>query len=282
MNKMVQTMLKKYNCASISDYENALKEIIQEIALLGLWRAKFFEVGAFYGGTSLRILYGLDRFSEDMDFSLLKSDRSFDISIYEKSLARELAAFDFEVTVEKKLKAKESSIESAFIKANTLVHLLKIEAPMSTHKSQVLKIKIEVDTDPPAGAITQAISVFSPIPFTVKSFDMPSLFAGKLAATLYRPYKFNTKGRDWYDFLWYISRGTQLNVEHFQARIAQIGKWPNNSSVTIDDVKRLMRARISELNLAAAKADVLPFVKDQHAVELWTKDLLLAAVERIH
>ena len=275
-------MLDKYPCKSLADYENALKEIIQEIALLGLWRAKFFEVGAFYGGTSLRILYGLDRFSEDMDFSLLVPDESFDISSYEKSLARELAAFEFEVTVEKKQKVKDSSIESAFIKANTLVRLMKIEAPITTHKSQLLKIKLEVDTDPPAGAHTQAVSLFSPIPFSVKSFDLPSLFAGKLAAALYRPYKFNTKGRDWYDFLWYISRGTELNVAHFQARITQIGKWLEDRPVTIDDVRQLMRERIEALNLAGAQADVLPFVKDQHSVEQWTKELFLDAVDRIH
>ena len=143
MNKIVKNMIEKYECKSLSDYENALKEIIQEIALLGLWRAKFFEVGAFYGGTSLRILYGLDRFSEDLDFSLLMPDKSFDISTYEKSLARELAAFEFEVSVEKKIKANDSSIESAFIKANTLVHLMKIQAPITTHKSQLLKIKLD-------------------------------------------------------------------------------------------------------------------------------------------
>ena len=149
-------------------------------------------------------------------------------------------------------------------------------------------MKIEVDPDPPAGATTQAVSLFSPIPFTVKSFDLASLFAGKLAATLYRPYKFNTKGRDWYDFLWYISRGTKLNAAHFQARIAQIGKWSGNSPVTIVDVKRLMRERVAVLNNAGAKADVLPFVKDQHSVEQWTKDkgqrtkdMFLAAVDRI-
>ena len=281
MNKIVKSMIEKYECKSLSDYENALKEIIQEIALLGLWRAKFFEVGAFYGGTSLRILYGLDRFSEDLDFSLLMPDKSFDISTYEKSLARELAAFEFEVSVEKKMKVKDPSIESAFIKANTLVHLMKIQAPITTHKSQLLKIKLEVDTDPPGGALTQAVSVFSPIPFTVKSFDLPSMFAGKLAAVLFRPYKFNTKGRDWYDFLWYISRGTKLNTAHFQARIMQIGKWSDNAPVTIVDVKRMMRERIGVLNLAGAKADVLPIVKDQHSVEQWTKELFLDAVEQI-
>jgi len=281
MNDAVKGMLARYQCRSLADYENAFKEIIQEIALLGLWRAKFFEVGAFYGGTALRILYGLDRFSEDMDFSLLKKNPKFDLSTYESSLERELSAFGFEVSVEKKVKAFPSPIESAFIKGNTLVHLLKVDAPLKTHKEKALKIKIEVDTDPPSHAVTHSVSHFTPIPFAVKTFDLPTLFAGKLAATLYRPYKFNTKGRDWYDFLWYVSRGTKLNLLHFQARISQIGKWPAGEQMTIEDVKRLMLDRIDELNLEDAKSDVLPFVKDQFAVQQWNKDLLRSAVDRL-
>lgn len=281
MHSAVKSMLDKYRPQSLSDYENALKEIIQEIALLGMWRAKFFETAAFYGGTALRILYGLDRFSEDMDFSLLKANPNFDISAYETSLVRELNAFDFDVSVDKKVKIHPSSIESAFIKANTLIHLIKIEAPVKSHKSQLLKIKLEVDTNPPADANTEAISVFRPIPFTVKTFDQPSLFAGKLAATLYRPYKFNTKGRDWYDFLWYVSRGTSLNLPHFKARIVQIGKWDHDKPLALKDVKWLLHARIETLNLDQAINDVLPFVKDQGAVEGWTKDLLHSAVDRI-
>jgi len=281
MTPVIKSMLARYKCHSLSDYELALKEIIQEIALLGLWRAKFFEVGAFYGGTALRILHGLDRFSEDIDFSLLQPNLDFDISAYESSLTRELAAFGFELSVEKKKKVRPSTIESAFIKANTLVHLLKIEAPVKANKSQLLKIKVEVDTDPPPGAITQSIAIFRPIPFTVKTFDLPSLFAGKLAATLYRPYKFNTKGRDWYDFLWYISKGVNLNIAHFRARIVQIGKWPADKDMQISDIQALMRERIAKMNLENAKRDVLPFVSDQLVVEQWSKELFYAAVDRI-
>jgi hypothetical protein len=125
------------------------------------------------------------------------------------------------------------------------------------------------------------MSHFSPIPFTVKTFDLPTLFAGKLAATLFRPYKFNTKGRDWFDFLWYISRGVKLNLSHFHQRIAQVGKWPADKKITISDVKLLMENRIEELDIDAAISDVLPFVKDHYSVEQWSKGLLLAGVERI-
>lgn len=274
-------MLNRYHCVSLDDYENALKEIIQEIALLGMWRAKFFEVGAFYGGTALRILYGLDRFSEDMDFSLLKSDPNFDISKYEKSLQTELSAFGFEVEVEKKHKQLATPIESAFIKANTMVHLLKVRANVKTHGDRLLKIKLEVDTDPPPDFETEVKTHFIPIPFSVKTFTLPTLFAGKMAATLFRPYKKNTKGRDWYDFLWYISRGTKLNSRHLKSRMVQIGKWNSEDILTRENIIQLMNARIDALDIDQAIADVLPFVKDQEIVRNWTKDLFRDAVSRV-
>ena len=146
-------MLKRYELNSINDYKNAIKEIIQEIALLGLWRSKFFEKAAFYGGTALRILYKLDRFSEDLDFSLLKSEKTFDLSKYEKAIKDELESFGFFAIVEKKKKTKQSAIDSAFIKLNTIQHLLLIGLPKGLNKNfhleQLMKIRLEVDTTPP-------------------------------------------------------------------------------------------------------------------------------------
>src|SRR5258708_11206041 len=104
MHYAIEQMLKKYNCCSQLDYLNSLKEIFQEIALLGLWRAKFYEKAAFYGGTALRILYGLDRFSEDLDFTLLKNTKNFDLSPYNQAIADELSSFGFKVSVETKIK----------------------------------------------------------------------------------------------------------------------------------------------------------------------------------
>jgi predicted nucleotidyltransferase component of viral defense system len=281
MHEIVDQMLKKYACKSLLDYENALKEIIQEIALLGLWRAKFFEEAAFYGGTALRILHGLPRFSEDMDFSLLKPNPDFDISKYQESVRRELAAYNFEVSIEKKIKQNTTSIDSAFIKANTMIHLLKVNSNFKTHKDSLLKIKLEVDTTPPDGANTAVQSHFSPIPFSVKTFDLPSLFAGKIAATLYRPYKINVKGRDWFDFLWYISRGTNVNVNYFKSISVQLKKWPVSKTLGITDIVSLLEARIEEVDLSKIKADVLPFVKDKDSVNAWTIQLFTDSFQRL-
>lgn len=281
MNQVVEQMLKAYNCQSLLDYENAIKEIIQEISLLGMWRAKFFEQGAFYGGTALRILHGLERFSEDMDFSLLAPNPNFNISAYEKALQRELESYGFEVVVERNAKSFDLPIESAFVKANTLIHLLKIRSDLKTHKNRTLKVKIEVDTNPPGSPLLEVRTHFRPIPYTVKTFALPSLFAGKIAAALYRPYKFNTKGRDWYDLLWYIGHNTPVDLAYLRAVAIQLGKWPSDKILEMSDLKELLAERIAELDITQAQNDVLPFVKDQQPIKAWSRDMFLEATSML-
>ena len=190
MNPAISSMLEKYNCQTRQDYENALKEIVQEIALLGLWRAKFFEHAAFYGGTSLRILYGIDRFSEDIDFSLLEPQKDFALKPYLDAVEKELGAMDFNVEIAERMKNIETAIDSAFIKAGTKEHLLKIDVPEEIseriHRNEQIKIKLEVDTDPPGGFETEAKTLLQPIAFSVRSYKQPDLFAGKIHAVLAR------------------------------------------------------------------------------------------------
>lgn len=281
MKDIVKQMLAPYHCQSIEDYENALKEIIQEIALLGMWRGKFFEKGAFYGGTALRILYNLPRFSEDLDFSLLEPDKDFDISKYESYLRTELNAFGFEVEIEKKVKTKITNIDSAFIKANSLVHLIKVNAEIKTQKNRRLKIKLEVDKDPPLGFSTEVVQHFVPIPFSVKTFGLPSLFAGKISALLFRPYKQNLKGRDWYDYLWYISRGVSVDLKHLQERIEQVGKWSSAEELSLDKVKKLLQQKFKDSDINLAKKDVLPFVRNKSDLDAWSEELFLKSTEQL-
>ena len=205
MNSAVLSMLERYKCATARDYENALKEIMQEIALLGLWRSKFFEHTAFYGGTALRILYGLDRFSEDLDFSLLKTRRSFDFGPYLNAIEAELNGMGFNVTVARQDKKVDTPVESAFVKAGTKEHLLKIQVPGPIvdriHTDASLNVKVEIDTDPPGGFETEARTLLQPIPFSVNTYTRPDLFAGKLHAILQRSWKSRVKGRDYYDYV---------------------------------------------------------------------------------
>ena len=227
MASPVQDLLKRHDCKTAADYRSALKEIIQEITLLGLSRAGFFREGAFYGGTALRIFHGLGPLLRRPRLQPGSPAADFDIEAYTSSVRDELAAYGFEVQVERKEKTEDSAVQSAFIKEATLVHLLKIASltpPVSgVPPNEQLKIKFEVDTDPPFGASYDVKYQLSPIPYSVRLYDLPSLFAGKLHAVLCRSWKNRVKGRDFYDYLWYLSHRVSPNFGHLEARDAPIG-----------------------------------------------------------
>ena len=280
MTSAVKSMLERYSCKTPDDYRNALKEIIQEIALCGLARGSFFSKAAFYGGSALRIFYGLDRFSEDLDFSLCDVEKDFDLSLFFPYLESELAAAGFSLSVEQKTKSKESDVQSAFIKGETLVQLLNIipTEPViaGVHRGEVIKIKFEIDTNPPPLASFETKYMLLPIPFVVRTYDEPSLFAGKLHAVLCRAWKNRVKGRDFYDFIWYLSRKTKPNLQHLQKRLEQSGKWNTSESLTLPVLKDMLCERFKEIDFEAAKKDVMPFVKDSRKLDLWSADFFTA------
>ena len=279
-------MLARYHLTSMQDHKNALLEIIQEIALLGLWRSKFFEKAAFYGGTALRILYGLDCFSEDLDFTLLKSDSNFDISKYERAIQLELESMGFDVKVEKKTKSKKSAVDSAFIKINTLQHLIYIGMPKGLskafHPDTILKIRLEVDKDPPLDkATTESKLLLLPIPFSVKTFRKEDLFAGKAHAALCREWKGRVKGRDWYDIIWFISRDVPLNLFYLQQRMKQSGNWKSKKKLTHKDLINLFEEKIDSLDMKSAKADIINFIPDRGQIDLWSKEFFSQLIHKI-
>ncbi|KKM87347.1 hypothetical protein LCGC14_1269760 [marine sediment metagenome] len=287
MNPALKSMLDRYSCNTANDYKNALKEIIQEMALLGLWRSKFFEHAAFYGDTSLRILYGLDRFSEDLDFSLLKSNPNLDLKKYYAAVQTELQSFGLKVTVEEKEKSesRETAIKSAFIKAGTRKNIIQIEAPDTIRNhiqhNEKLKVKIEVDINPPGGFSTEVKILLQPIPFSVNTFTLPNLFAGKLHSVLCRRWKNRIKGRDWYDFVWYVARKTPLNLYHLEQRMTQTGNWEPSRQMMADDLQLLLKKRIEEVNFDHAGNEVLPFIRDPEGVALWSKDFFYEIATKI-
>lgn len=274
MNPAIASMLGRYNCVTVQDYENALKEIMQEIALLGLWRSKFFEHAAFYGGTALRILYGLDRFSEDLDFSLLKPNKQFQLAPYLTAVRAELNGMGFNVTVEEKHKTIESSVESAFIKAGTQEHLIKITVPEAitdrTHRNKLLNIKFEVDTDPPPDFNTEAKILLQPIPFSINTYKPADLFAGKIHAILQRNWKGRVKGRDYYDFVWYRANKIPVHLFHLEQRMRQSSGWTAERPMEKADLFDLLEEKFAVLDVVAAKKDVAPFLKDKAAIDLWS------------
>ncbi len=283
MNEAVEQMLARYNPQSIEDYENALKEILQEIILLGLDRNDFFRKAAFYGGTALRIMHGLDRFSEDLDFTLLEPDPKFKLDKYFLGLERELKAFGFEVTLQKITKSEERTTESAFLKANTQILFLNIHGSKTFAttfpKNQTLKIKFEVDIEPATSFDTETKTLLIPSPYTINTLTLPSLFGGKMHAALLRNWKTRIKGRDFYDVQWYMARGIPIQKSYLEEKMKASGAL--NQTLTEKLLIELFEKRVDTINWDQAKADVLRFLKDKNQVKLWSANFFKDLIQKI-
>ena len=286
MNDAIMSMMERYDCKSSEDYENALKEIVQEVALAGLARSDFFGRASFYGGTALRIFHGLRRFSEDMDFSLDRPDESFELKDYFPSVERELAAYNFSMNVKQKEKTKDTAVQSAFIKGNTIQNILEItsndSAVYGISANAVVKIKLEIDTNPPEGASYQVVNSINPTPYRARLYDLPSLFAGKTHAVLCREYKNRVKGRDLYDYIWYLQKGCRINLFHLQKRMEQSGKWDSREDLTMEKLKTLLKERFEKINYDSARADVEMFLNnhDREGLSVWDADFFSDITDR--
>lgn len=276
---IIEQMLSSYDITNETDLVNALKEVFQEIALLGLYHGGFFEKAAFYGGTALRILYGLPRFSEDLDFTLLEKNSDFDIEQYFSSIIDEFEALGIKIDIAKKVKKDfGSDIASAFLKNGTSIHTLKIQATDlgnildGVHSGKKLKIKFEVDVNPPLKFQTEAKTLLLPKTFNIITMTLPNLYAGKMHAVLCRKWKTRVKGRDWFDFEWYVKRSSSLNLEHLQERMYESGDLEKNTELDEKLFKELMYKRIEELDVEGAIKEVSPFIKDKSGFEFWSKD----------
>ena len=285
MNEAVRQILATYEIRSVEDSLRALREVMQEIALLGLWRSKFFENAAFYGGTALRVLCGLDRFSEDLDFSLLEKRKNFDLGDYSEALKRELASFGFAVEIESRPKPASAAIQSAFLKADTRTQMITVEFDkglvQKVPRNQVLKIKLEIDVDPPPGFATEVRYLLRPVPFSVRTFSLPDLFAGKMHAVLCRGWKSRVKGRDWYDLVWFAAYHPELHLVHLEQRMRQTGHWQGPAPLTAGDLRDLLSNRIEKVDIDQIRREVERFVKDPAALAVWSKEFFLDVASRI-
>ena len=276
MNIMIEQMLKVYDPQTIYDQKNAMKEVMQEIVLSGLSRAGFFNKAAFYGGTALRIFYGLDRFSEDLDFSLMEEEPDFDIKEYFPILEKEIRAFGLNVKINEKEKTRDSNIRSAFLKGNTKEHLLLFYSGesefTSVPKNEIIKIKFEVDVKPPKYATFERKYRLQPVPYEVNLYDEPSLFAGKLHAVIGRSWNNRVKGRDLYDHVFYLSKGVAVNLKHLRERLIQSGHIEEQTNCTLDEIKQRLYVRFDTIDFEQAKADVEPFIRDTMRLNIWSAD----------
>jgi len=275
---MIEQMLQKYVIESENDKYNALREIMQEIALAGLYRGGFFKMAAFYGGTALRIFYNLDRYSEDLDFSLLTSKENFNLEPYFKNIMDEFEAVGIKIEISKKEKSATSNIESAFLKNDTAIHVLSLQ---SNTLQKPIKIKFEVDKRPPLGFETEEKLLLQPFSFYVKCFTIENLYAGKMHALLFRNWKQRVKGRDWYDFEWYVRNNYNLNLKHLTIRARESGHLPHDETFTAESLKKLLAEKISDLDIEATKLDIKRFIKDDKALEIWSREYFQLLADKI-
>jgi predicted nucleotidyltransferase component of viral defense system len=269
---MIKEWLESYKPKNKEEAQSALREIMQEIALAGLYRSGFFDKAAFYGGTALRIFHKLDRFSEDLDFSLLQAEQDFSLEKYQDAIVNEFAALGMNVSISEKQKVKQNNINSAFLKSETLWRELKLETiipQIGLDTKANIKIKIEVDTAPPLNFKIEEKLLLQPFAFYVRCFTLPDLFAGKMHALLFRKWGTNVKGRDWYDMEWYIKKGIKLDLSHFLTRAQDSGDW-KEETISEKEFRELLSQKIDTVNMEFVKRDVIRFIKDPEQLDIWS------------
>lgn len=285
MNNILQKMLEKYEINNEQDEINAMKEIIQEIVLSGLSRGRFFDEAAFYDGTALRIFYGLDRFSEDLDFALIKPNINFDLSKYFTFIENEVKSYGLNLVVNKKEKGKDSNITSAFLKGDTMEHVLLFFTD-NNHQTnnkvlKDIKIKFEVDINPPAGANYELKYQLLPSPYQIRLYDLPSLFAGKIHAILCRKWNLRTKGRDLYDYVFFLSLNTKVNIDLVKNKLIESKYIKESDFFNIDILRELLKEKFKEINYDNAREDVKPFIKNISSLDLWSKEFFISITDKL-
>lgn len=270
-NDIYANMLSAYDLSTEQQKRNAVFEVNQQVILAGLYNGGFFDVAAFYGGTCLRIFHGLQRFSEDMDFSLMAPKEDFDFTKYFQPIIDEFAVVGREVEITKKDKKNFAKVESAFLKDTTDVY----DVSFQTDKS--IKIKIEVDTQPPLNFKTEQKLLMQPHSFMTRCYTLPDLFAGKMHALVYRAWKNRVKGRDWYDFEWYVRHNVPLGFMHLAERALQF----NNEVLDEETFILRLKEKLASANMNQVKSDVLPFVRNPRELEIWSNDYFVQLADMI-
>lgn len=277
---IIQERLNQYQSRNPIEEQNALKEITQEIALMVLSRLGFFKVAQFHGGTALRILYDLPRFSEDLDFTLLAPDHAFDLSRYLDPMVDEFIEYGYRIEVSDRSKS-DNVIKKAFLKDDSIGKQLQLTYSESETLRKKIKIKLEVDVNPPAGAVSEMKYLAFPLPFAVLCQDLASSFSGKIHALLCRPYM---KGRDWFDFVWYVGRRARVNFDLLGNALHQHGPWKGSDEV-VDArwLREKLEEKIRAINWGETKEDVRVFLKsrDQQSLDVWSQDFFLSVLSNL-
>lgn len=284
MKTILEQMIEAYQPKNNEEKRNVIKEVMQEITLCALSKAGFFDVAAFYGGTALRIFYGLDRFSEDLDFSLMTKNKDFDLSTYLPTLKVIVQSFGLNVDVEIKHKTLDSAIQSAFLKGDTIEQFLLFypnDLVTGINKNEKVKIKFEIDTMPASLATYETKYRLLPMPYSIRLYDEASLFSGKIHAVICRSWKSRVKGRDLYDYVFYLTRNTKFNLEHLREKLIESHYISKEDKFDVDFVKALLVTRFNEIDFNNAKKDVLPFIKNTNILDIWSKEFFISITSQL-
>ncbi|MHC4887016.1 MAG: nucleotidyl transferase AbiEii/AbiGii toxin family protein [Planctomycetota bacterium] len=274
---LLQERLETYNCRTAEEEEQALREMTQEVILAALGRSDFFAQAAFHGGTCLRIHYGLNRFSEDLDFALLEPNPRFDLTPFLKHVADELSAYGYRLELQDR--SSEAVVKKAFLKDDSIGRILELQHLRADRSMKKIRIKLEVDTNPPAHAGVESKYLNFPFLSSVTVHDQPSLFAGKLHALLCREY---LKGRDWYDLLWYSARRSEVNLPLLQSALIQSGPWQGSAlNLDTDWLRKVLLEKIGAIDWKQAANDVRRFLKPEElpSLELWSVEAFNVQVD---
>lgn len=286
MNKTLSEMLEKYEIKTDKDEINALKEIIQELVISGLSKSDFFNRAAFYGGTALRIFYDLDRFSEDLDFALVSPDKNFDLSAYFPFIEKEVSLYGLNLKVDTKIKTKESNISSAFLKGDTMEHILIFFSESNLQNNSKLlrdiKIKFEIDINPPSGAEYEIKYKLLPTPHSVRLYNKESLFAGKIHAILCRNWSHRTKGRDLYDYAFFLSKNIKVNMNLVKSKLVESNVLKEDDSFDINILKNMLNEKFKLIDYDAAKNDAAPFLDDSTKLNIWSIEFFQSITDNLH
>lgn len=282
---LVEEMIKQYNPETTEEVKAALKEILQSIVLVGLSRSGFFNKASFYGGTALRIFYGLNRYSEDLDFTLNEKDENFNFEQYFKTINEVALSYGLELEISYKTKKIDTPIESAFAKLNTYQALIKLKVNSNLtkylHKDELMKIKFEVDCCPSLGFNVESKWLDNPEYASVNILDLPSLFAGKIHAILCRTYKNNVKGRDYYDFLFFIRKRVKPNLEFLKYKLIETGKLTINDEFNTDIVKQMLINKIKTVDFAQIKNDAQKFIFKNENLDYFSRELFIDMIQKL-
>ena len=285
METIFESLINSYGVKSTNEAKLVIREILQNLILIGLSRANFFNYASFYGGTALRIFYGLNRYSEDFDFSLNKQDPSFSLKLFMKSIIDTCASYGLEVTVDIKTKKVNTPIESAFAKLNTYMTFIsaKLDGELTKHihKDELLKVKFEVDCSPSLSFNVENKWITYPEIASINVLDLESLFAGKIHAILCRNYKNNVKGRDFYDFIFFINKGIKPNMVYLKDKLVASKVIKEDDDFSMDVLKKLLLNRFNQVDFSKVEQDAKNFTIRSEDLSLYCKELFIDCLSRL-